>query len=166
MQNWVPNFRFATKTSPLLHPSSSSSIFFNGVFERNREAILWILPSSKARYIPILKPKHQLKKQKCAGNLKVAKKTKKPGAGGAYGRSPLDVRPCAPHHGLTVVSSARSGPVASRTTRFKLLLDLGICLGSSCFGLIGLAFQLSSLSLASTHIFLLKVGPNHANLQS
>ena len=53
----------------------------------------------KARYIPLLKPKQQLKTLKRAGSRKAAKKTKKPGAQGMHGRAPLDARPCVPHHG-------------------------------------------------------------------
>uniref|UniRef100_A0A7C9AA04 Uncharacterized protein n=1 Tax=Opuntia streptacantha TaxID=393608 RepID=A0A7C9AA04_OPUST len=43
---------------------------------------------------------------------------------------------------------------------------LGFALDLPVLGLLGLLFNLSSLGLASTHIFLLKLGPNHANLQS
>jgi len=64
---------------------------FNGVFERNGESILWILPPYKARYIPLLKPKQQLKTHKRAGNRTVAKKTKKSWSAG-------DAWPCVPHH--------------------------------------------------------------------
>ena len=85
---------------------------------------------------------------------------------GVHDRAPLDARLCVPHHGLTMVTSVRSDPVASSMAHLALLLNLEICLGSSCLGHIRLASQLSSLGLASTHTFLLKLGPNHANLQS
>ena len=42
----------------------------------------------------------------------------------------------------------------------KFALDLHV------LGILGLLFNLSSLGLASTHLFLLKLGMNHANMQS
>ena len=131
-----------------LDPFSSTFYLFNGVSKRNKESNLWILHPYKARYIPFLKPKQQLKTHKCVGNRKAAQKTK-------IFQSAEDGRTArGEHHEPTVVSSGYRGFDASWTLRFELLLDLGICLGSSCFGPIGLAFQLSSF------------GPNHANLQS
>ena len=47
----------------------------------------------KARYIPLLKPKQQLKTHKRAGSRAAAKKTKK-------FWNLRDARPCVPHHGL------------------------------------------------------------------
>ena len=155
MQNWVPIFRLATKTSPLLPPSSSSlTIFFNGVFDRNGEAILWILPPSNARFIPILKLKHQLNTHKHAGNRTATKKSKnKTGAG--------DARSCVPHHGPWC---SLPGPIPTLLERCVLSYFVPWDLPWifmfwaywACF---------STLGLASTHLFLLKLGPNHANLQ-
>jgi len=142
MQNWVPIFRLPTKTSPLLPPSSSSSsIFLNVVFERNGEAILWILPRYKVRFIPILKSKHQLNTHKHAGNRTSTKKSKKKtGARDAWSCAPgcMTVRPSPrPTRGaLCLVRSRHFSNYAFWTT-----LDHGMCLGSSCFGPIGLAFQ-------------------------
>ena len=93
------------------------------------------------------------------------KKTKKKiGAG--------DARPCAP--GCTtvcpsprpVVSSVWCGPDTSRTTRSVLLWTSEFALDLHVLGLLGLLFNVSSLGLASTHLFLLKLAPNHANQQS
>ena len=145
---WVPIFQFATKMSPWLHHPSSSSFFFNGVFKSDGESNLWILPLHKARYIPLLKPKQQLKTHKCARNRKAAKKTKKPGAGG-------DARSCTPRC-TTVHPSPRSvvttmvrpwwalpGPVPLLLERriLSYFLAHGIWLGSFCFGPIRLPFQ-------------------------
>jgi len=92
------SFDSPQKTSPWLHHPSSSSFFFNGVFESEGESNIWILPLYKARCIPLLKPKQQLKAHKCAGNRKATKKTKEPSVGGTHGHAPLDARICVPHH--------------------------------------------------------------------
>ena len=65
-----------------------------------------------------------------------------------------------------VVPSIWHGPDTSQTTHFELLYTPGFALDFYVLGLLGLLFNLSSLGLASTHIFLPKRGPNHANLQS
>jgi len=64
-----------------------------------------------------------------------------------------------------VVSSVRIGPDTSPMMHFELLLTSGFALDLPVLGLLGLLFNLSSLGLASTHIFFLKLGPNHTNLQ-
>ena len=95
----------------------------------------------------------------CRNRTDAKEDEKKHGAG--------DARPCAP--GCTpppVVPSVWRGPGTSRTMRFELLWTPGFALDFHVLGLLGLLFNLSSLGLASTHIFLLKIGPDHANLQS
>jgi len=163
------SFDSPPKMLPWLHHPSS---FFNGDFESEGESNLWILPPYKAGYTPLLKPKQQLKTHKCAGNRKAAKTMQKPSARGTHGHAPQTHNRASlttvrgEHYGPTMVSSSCRGFDTSWTLRFELLLVHRICLRSSCFGPIGLAFQLSLFGLASTHIFLLKLGPNHANLQS
>jgi len=83
----------------------------------------------RSRYMPF---KRQNNSQNRAESRKVAKKNHKLRAAGMHGRVSQAARPCAHHHVLPVVAPSWSGPDASRTLRFELLLDLEICLESSC----------------------------------
>jgi len=82
-------------------------------------------------------------------------------------------RSCASHHGpWWAARSVRGGLCPLRSRSFlnatfwytfwasRFALDLPV------LGLLDFLFNLSSLGLASTHLFLLKLGSNHANLQS
>jgi len=93
------------------------------------------------------------------------------------GRGRTVVRPLTPDHaplttargenyGPPVVPSVWRGPGTSRTMHFELLWTPGFALNFHVLGLLGLLFNLSSLGLASTHIFHPKCGLNDANLQS
>ena len=130
----------------LASPFSSSSIFFNGVFQRVWEPILWILPLAKARFIPILKSKHQLNAHKHAGNDS-HKKSKKQNAG--RGRTAVHPSPRATRGALCLARSRHFS-----NDPFWATLDHGMCLGAACFGPVGLDLLLSSLGLITNHTFL------------
>ena len=145
------SFDSPPKTPLWLHHSSSSFFFLlllQWSFWEWKRVLLWILALNKARYTPLLKAKHQQKSKSCAGSRKVVKKNWKLGAGGTHGLASQAAQPCVHQHGPPVVAPAWSVPDTSRTLCFELLLDLGICLWSSCFGPLGLVLLLSWPSLA------------------
>jgi len=84
-----------------------------------------------------------------------------------------DARQCASHHGPWWAPRSAHGGLC--TVRSRSFLNAafwctfwasGFALDLPVLGLLSLLFNLSSLGLASTDLVHLKLGPNHANLQS
>ena len=143
--------------------------------------LLLLLPSSSMEFLrgieslsyefypphrPDTSPFKHKTKQKCAGKTKSREKTGKNQE--TQARTAMSLPPWAVV-GPTVSSWwALPGLVLNFLERPILVyfLGLGIALDLPVLGLLGLLFNLSSLGLASTHLFLLKLGLNHANLQS
>ena len=95
----MPIFQFAIKNAALASPLFFFLLLLQWSFWEWKGVFLWILPLYKARYIPFLKPKQQLKTHKRAGNRTVAQKMQNfwsPGDARPYA---LDTRPCVSHHG-------------------------------------------------------------------
>ena len=96
---------------------------------------------------------------------RAAKRREQPRDTGTHDRAP----PTTSHGGPTVSPRwALPGPIPIFLERRGLVYfwASGYSLDLPVLGLLDLLFNLSSLGLASTHLFLLKLGPNHANLQS
>ena len=141
----------AFRLIPFLLPSTSSMEFLRmmRVFAMNSSPY-------RARYIPLLKEKQELKTHKHAGTRTATKKTQN---FWSLGRVSLTTgQPWCSLAGVVLMLLERC--VLSYFWTSGFALDLPI------LGLLGLLFNLSSLGLPSTHILLLKLGPNHANLQS